>query len=346
MKTVRVLTDKDKAAFNKLASHPVQSWEWGDFRQENGNTVVRVGLFDHSTRGHAQTAGHGKIVEGHQLTIHKLPHTSHKLAMLLKGPLPSIEVIKFLKEFSKGEKIIFVRMEPNTKHTQGRVEYLKRGGAVKGRRFFTPETFVIDLTKSEEDLLKSFRPKTRYNIRLAQRHGVEVSEENSEGAFEKYLALTDQTAKRQNFFAHTDSYHKLMWKHLHKAGVAHLLTAKYKNETLASWILFVWHDTLYYPYGASSEKHKNVMAAKLMMWEAIKFGKKMGLKKFDLWGKEEGRGFTRFKEGYNPEVVEFVGTWDLVVNRKLYRIYKTAETLRWAFLKLPLPLPLPKPQFR
>ncbi|MBI2590780.1 MAG: peptidoglycan bridge formation glycyltransferase FemA/FemB family protein, partial [Candidatus Blackburnbacteria bacterium] len=142
----------------------------------------------------------------------------------------------------------------------------------------------------------------------------------------------------------TARYHKLMWKHLHNLGIAHLLQAKYQGETLVSWIAFVWHDTLYYPYGASSINHKNVMAPNLMMWEAIKFGKSRELKLFDLWGKEEGKGFTRFKEGYNPKVVEFVGTWDLIVSPTLYKIYRTAENLRWKFLKIPLPLP--KPSFR
>lgn len=321
---IKILTDKDRVAFNKLAFHPIQSWEWGEFRQENGNTVVRVGKFV------------GKqLIEGHQLTVHKLPKTNYKAAMLLKGPLPSKEVLEYLKIFAKEEKILFIRLEPNVTHnlTEARI-FLKKEGAVPGRRFFTPETFVIDLTKTDEELLKSFHPKTRYNIKVAIRHRVMVSECTKDKDFEKYLELTEKTAKRQGFFAHTPRYHKLMWKHLKQAGIAHLLTAKYQNETLVSWILFVWKDTLYYPYGASSDLHKNVMAANLQMWEAIRFGKKLGLKSFDLWGKETGVGFTRFKEGYSPEVVEFIGTWDFVINSTLYHIYRVLESIRWKILKL------------
>ena len=264
--------------------------------------------------------------------------------MLLKSSIPSEEMIGFLKKYAHAENIIFYRLEPAVGESPQIELTLKNSGCVPGRRFFTKETFVVDLTKSEEELLKSFHPKTRYNIRVAQRHGVSVSEQNAQEAFDKYLSLTEQTAKRQNFFAHSARYHKLMWKHLHSKGIARLLSAKYKGETLISWVLFVWKDTLYYPYGASSEKYRNVMAANLMMWEAIRFGKRLGLKKFDLWGKETGAGFTRFKEGYNPKVVEFIGTWDLVCNKTLYPIYRAAEEVRWNFLKLPLPLP--KPKFR
>ena len=232
------------------------------------------------------------------------------------------------------------------------INLLRRFGAKMGRPFFTKETFILDLTQSEEELLKSMHPKTRYNIRLAERHGVKVSENNSLQAFERYLELTDETTKRQGFFAHTERYHKLMWETL-KANSsklkannlgAHLLTAEYKGEILATWILFSFKNTLYYPYGASTDKYREVMASYALMWNAIKFGKKLGLKKFDLWGVEKGKGFTRFKEGFAPQKKEFIGTWDIITNLPLYSLYRIAEEIRWFILKLPLPLP--KPRFR
>jgi len=131
-----------------------------------------------------------------------------------------------------------------------------------------------------------------------------------------------------------------MWKFLHtdmieqgEEPIAKLLTARYNGEVITTWILFSWKDFLYYPYGASTDKHKNVMANNLMMWEAIKLGKKLGLTTFDLWGREEGKGFTKFKEGYNPKVVEFLGTWDLVLNPLLYKLYRAAEVVRWTILR-------------
>ena len=83
------------------------------------------------------------------------------------------------------------------------------------------------------------------------------------------------------------------------------------------------------------------MANNLMMWEAIRFGKSLGLTTFDLWGREEGKGFTRFKEGYNPRVVEFLGTWDLVTS-PLYWLYRFAEGIRWSVLRIKSKLVKPK----
>jgi lipid II:glycine glycyltransferase (peptidoglycan interpeptide bridge formation enzyme) len=84
------------------------------------------------------------------------------------------------------------------------------------------------------------------------------------------------------------------------------------------------------------------MASNLMMWEAIKFGKKLGLKKFDMWGsmgpnadiKDHWYGFHRFKEGYGPKLTEFVGSYDFVINKKMYFAYKLLNRIRWVILRL------------
>lgn len=315
----------DKVRFDKVSTHPLQSWAWGQFRQAWGNEVRRFSFG--------------------QITLHKIPFTPYKIGMFIRGPLPDQKMLTELMSFAKQNKVIFIKLEPNVLKNKKTVELLRKNGAVRGKTLFTPTSFRIDLTKSEEELLASFHPKTRYNIRLAQKNGVEGKIDDSEEAFKKYIALTRETVRRQGFYAHSEKYHRLMWEHLNKEGIAHLLVARYKGEIVTTWIVFVWKDFLYYPYGASTDKHKNIMANNLMMWEAIRFGKKMGLMVFDLWGREEGKGFTKFKEGYNPKVVEFLGTWDLIARSFLYRIYRVSETLRWLFLRLLAKLGLSKAGF-
>ncbi len=315
----------NKESFNKLANHPLQTWEWGEFRAAWGNEVLRT--------------NYG------QLTLHKIPYTPYKVGAFIKGPEPNADMLISLKKLGRKNNLIFIKLEPNvavemSNDKSQMINLLKKHGTVPGKTLFTPTTFWVDLTLSEEELLKSFESKTRYNIRYAGRQGVVVKEDNSPEAFKRYLELTDETARRQNFFAHTKRYHELMWKTLHsdmiergEKPIARLMTAKYQGEIITTWILFVWKDFLYYPYGASTDKYKNVMANNLMMWESIKLGKKLGLKTFDLWGREEGKGFTKFKEGYNPKVVEFLGTWDLVINPIFYWPFRMIEKTRWFILK-------------
>ncbi len=302
-----------KNDFNKKATHPLQSWEWGEFREAWGNKVVRLSSF--------------------QIIFSKVPFTNFKIGTVIRGPKITKKDIGEVKNIAKKENAIFVKFEPNLLYNEKLENEIKSFGLVKGRRLFTPTSFWIDLKKSEDELLKTFHPKTRYNTRLAEKQGVEVVEDNSDNAFEEYLKLTKETSKRQGFYAHTEKYHRLMWKFLKPSGIAHLLVAKYRGEIITAWILFAFKDFLYYPYGASTDKYKNVMANNLMMWEAIRLGRSLGLKTFDLWGREEGKGFTKFKEGYNPKVVTFIGTWDLPTSI-LYWPYRLAEEIRWKILKL------------
>jgi lipid II:glycine glycyltransferase (peptidoglycan interpeptide bridge formation enzyme) len=308
-----------------FATHPLQTSAWAEFRREWGNEVLetKYGI----------------------LTLHKLPFTSYKIGMFIKGVTPTKEILSELKKIGSKKNIVFIKLEPNIEKSENLVKLMESFGAVPGKTLFTPTTFWINLAPDEENLMKSFSSKTRYNIRLAEKKGVTVKEDNSDAAFERYLDLTRETINRQGFYAHTEKYHRLMWNILKKAGIAHLLVASYRGEIITTWILFAWKNFLYYPYGASTEKHKEVMANNLMMWEAIKFGKKLGLTTFDLWGREEGKGFTKFKEGYNPKVIEFLGTWDLVINKPIYTIYKLAELVRWKVLRIFTKFGLSKQRF-
>ncbi|OQA93781.1 MAG: Lipid II:glycine glycyltransferase [Microgenomates group bacterium ADurb.Bin219] len=331
---IKELTAKDKEAFNKLVNHPLQSYEWGEFREKLGQKVVRAGIYEKE-----------KLVSAFQLFFHKIPHLPYTVGYFPKGPLPTKEIIKFLKEIGQENKAIFIKLEPNT--VNGKQSTVNRKtmidwGLFPGKPIFTKYTSVIDLSLSEEELLKKMHPKTRYNIRLAEKRGVTAKEDNSPKAFKEYLKLLFETTARQGFYAHSQNFHQAQWQILQPAGISRLLTAGSKDDILAAFLLFVFKDTLYYPYGASTREHKELMAPTLLMWEAIKFGKKLGLKKFDLWGDLEPNpspnhpyyGFHRFKEGFSPKLVEFVGTYDLVINPKLYKLYNLIDKLRWKILRL------------
>ncbi len=323
--------------FDRIATHPLQTWEWGEFRKEWGNIVERFIYTQNKKK---------KVL---QIVFSRIPYTKLTIGTALKCDFLTKEIIQKIKAVAKSKNAIFVKIEPNIrkeeKRAQKQIEILKEEGCAKGKPLFTQQTFWIDLGKTEEELLASFHPKTRYNIRYAQKKGVVIVEDNSKKAFNKYLKLTFETAKRQNFYAHTEKYHRLMWKHLHtnlikqkREPIAHLLVAKHKGKIIVTWIVFVLGKFLYYPYGASDYKYHKLMGSNLMMWEAIKFAKNKKLSFFDLWGKEEGKGFTKFKEGYSPKTLEFIGSWDLIINKKMYYLYKIVDKIRWFFLKKIFPL--------
>ena len=107
-------------------------------------------------------------------------------------------------------------------------------------------------------------------------------------------------------------------------------------------MIFVLKDRLFYPYGATAYEFKQVMAPNLLMWEVIRFGQSLKLKSFDMWGSlgpdakegELGYGFHRFKQGYGGNLIQFVGTYDYILNKDLYNIYNLADKYRWKILRL------------
>jgi lipid II:glycine glycyltransferase (peptidoglycan interpeptide bridge formation enzyme) len=308
-----------------LPRHPLQSHEWGVFRKKTGIEVVDV-------------------ADGFQMTIHPLPKLSYTIGYIPKCDFPDDKILEKLTKIGKEKNCIFIKLEPNILvSTESKLQILNSKYKIQESKhpLFTKYSFHLDLTQSEEDLMKQMKQKTRYNVRIAEKNDVVIKEETSEEAFEKYLALSRETWDRQKFFGHTEKYHRLMWEVLHPAGIAHLLIAYYKDVPLVAWVVFLYKGVLYYPYGASSIRHKEVMASNLMMWAAIKWGKKKGAKLFDMWGslgsepdtKDPWYGFHRFKEGYGARLVEFVGSYDLVINPILYSIYSALHPARQVLLK-------------
>jgi len=265
--------------------------------------------------------------------------------------MPDTTQLKLLREIGNKHNCILIKLEPNVGIEVGKNKskafeqigkFLIENGCQKGRPLFTKYSFQIDLSRSEEELMANMKSKTRYNVRLAIKHGVKVVEDNSLATYERYLKLMEETTKRQSFYAHSLDYHKKMWRQMHKASIAKLLVAKWKNEMLAAWVMFVFNGVSYYPYGASGSKHRKMMASSLLMWEAMRWSKARGLKKFDLWGalgpqpdtKDSWYGFHRFKQGFGGSLVEFVGTYDLVLNERAYKLYKIADNARWKMLRI------------
>lgn len=342
MTALTPVTEKERKLFNSFATHPLQSYEWGEFRKQTGINVVRKILEEH-----------GKPIGSIQLTIHPVPRTSWTIGYLPKGTKPTPALIQALKTIGKEYNCIFIQLEPNIFYEDlAEKELLALGLRHAAHPLFTQYTFQLDLTQSEEELLKNMHSKTRYNIKVAQKHHVEITEETGPAAFETYWKLTEETTKRQGFYAHTKRYHELMWQTLGKKNPegleAHLFVGTYvpdgqtEKVPLVTWVLFTFKDFLYYPYGASSQLYRNVMASNLMMWEAITFGKRHGLKTFDMWGslgenpdtKDPWYGFHRLKMGYGPRLVKFVGSYDLVLQPFLYEGYKLADKVRWLLLRL------------
>ncbi|GIW63702.1 MAG: peptidoglycan bridge formation protein FemAB [Patescibacteria group bacterium] len=305
--------------------HPMQSYYWGQARLKTGVEVVRFAKLTNKN-----------INSVYQMTIHKLPYLNWKLGYLPRHTDLDKELLTFLEGFAKKNNLFLIKLEPYI-FTTDNYQLPKQNNLIKSSIPLFPDwTQMLDLKPTESQLLAKFKSKTRYNIRLAQRKGVVVKEMSDDKGFEIFSRLYFQTCQRQNYKGHNRNYHKAIWNNL-KNKIAHILIAFYMNEPLSAYELFLYKNRLYYPYGGSSYKHRNLMASNLLMWETIRFGKRNKAEIFDLWGSlppdydlnDPWAGFTRFKQGYGTEFVQTIGSWDLVINNLKYQIFKQL----WRFRK-------------
>lgn len=308
----------------------LQSFEWGELQAEEGRRVFRLGFYDNE-----------KMFFSVSLYLYNL-----SLGMkYLYAPRIGIKflsddqlqfVFEEIEKLAKKEGAIFLRLEPRSQLSITNYEL-----RIKKTIAWQPEkTLILDLTRSEDEILKSFHQKTRYNIRLSQRKGVKVRfvEAGDEKAFRDWWKVMEETRGRDGFRLHPRGHYERM------LGVAsenrqvtskksdlffRLLVAEYEGKIIAGNVLGFFGDMATYVHGASSSKHRNVMAPYLLQWVAIQEAKKNGFSSYDMHGIEERYpGVARFKKGFAGEEVEYPGTLDLVYSGLWYNVYKVSRWLR------------------
>lgn len=304
----------------------LQSWEWGAFQEAMGNKVWRLALEDE-----------GEIIAAATFYKVKAPlgfsyFYCPRGPILEQGVNAVMPLFNKIAEIAKEEKVIFFRFEPWRPIMNYDFKEMKVGDwmIVKTKDVQPSETIFLDLTKSEDQLLSEMHQKTRYNIRLAEKKGVEI-ENMGERGFEDFWNLTETTTRRDKFSSHPKDYYQAILKTCPEK--VKLFTAKYEGEVLSAGIWSFFGDTVTYLYGASSDKERSVMSPFLLQWHLITEAKKQGFRYYDFFGISEKKwpGVTRFKRGFGGEEIRYPGTYDVIFSKASYSIYETLRKARKLF---------------
>ncbi len=207
-----------------------------------------------------------------------------------------------------------------------------------------PDTVLLDLTQTEEELLNGMKPKTRYNVRLALKKGVEVRT-GTVADLEQWYVLYRETAIRDRIGIHPYAYYRALFDLTHSYGgespMLSLFLASYEGTLVGGIIVALFKNEAIYLYGASSNQHRNVMASYLLQWEAIKWAKGLGASTYDLFGIPPTEdpthpmvGLYRFKTGFGGRILHRWGSWDYPIHRIPYGIYRQGERLRYWYHKV------------
>lgn len=316
--------------------HLLQSTAWGMLKSAFGWEGLRLAVLSG-----------GEIRAAAQVLFRRFPGFS--LAYVPRGPVVDWEdeaalevLLEGLAWAGRARRSLFLKIEPNWPEEAGFSERLRRLGFLPGRPVQPRSTLVVDLEGTEEALLARMKPKTRYNIRLAGRRGVQVRPAHGPEEVALFYDLLRETARRDAFGIHTRPYYQTAYHLLCERGLGVLLFAEREGEVLAALMAAAWGREAIYLYGASRSRGQEHMPSYLLQWEAMRWARSRGCTRYDLWGipdsvleggdeREERReknirdgmwGVYRFKQGFGGRPLRTVGAYDRPDHPLLYRLYQ------------------------
>lgn len=201
-----------------------------------------------------------------------------------------------------------------------------------------PDTVLVDLAASDEEILGRMKPKTRYNIGVSQRKGVRVFEAGAPGLAAWY-ALYQKTASRHGFVLHgMEHFEAVLAESGAESARTHLLLAEADGEPVAGMVLAVARRRATYLYGASSDSGRDAMASYALQWRAMGLAKAAGALEYDLFGcaprpdaAHPLYGLWRFKTGFGGRLLHRQGCWDYPLDPAAYGAWREQETMSSGF---------------
>ena len=302
-------------------AHLLQTGEWGELKRGFGWEPVRIIT----------------VNAGVQILFRKLP-LGFTIAYIPKlpvnGPQPAIreEFWKEIDDVCREHRSIFLKIEPDAWETDS----ISRSSPdlVPGQNIQPPRTIVINLRRSEDEILAGMKQKCRYNIRLAEKKGVTV---RAWGNLDEFHKMVQITGGRDGFGVHSLEYYRSAYELFHPTGMCELLVAEFEEKPLAALMVFARGRRAWYIYGASNDEERNRMPTYLLQWKAMSWARTMGCEEYDLWGvpdKDEASleeqfenrsdglwGVYRFKRGFGGELKRAAQAMDKVYVPLLYQFY-------------------------
>lgn len=310
----------------------LQSWEWGEVQEKLGNEILRLGIYNDkqlsvialvikikSKRGRFLFIPHGPIFKFHPAS----------------GGTNLKFLISYLIKLAKQENFSFVRIAPIIENNQSNRKIFEDLSFKTAPIYMHAErTWVLDLNKTEQELLNNMRKTTRYLIKRSDRDGVVIEERTGEKAFDDFWRIYKETADREKFIPYSLKYVKSEFEEFSKTNNALFLFGKVEGVYYASALILFTKSSGFYHQGASI--HTKFPVTYRLQWEAILRAKKRGCSLYNFWGiKQEGRtprdwdGLTLFKTGFGGRQIDYVPTQDLVISSKYYLTYLYEKYLAW-----------------
>jgi lipid II:glycine glycyltransferase (peptidoglycan interpeptide bridge formation enzyme) len=316
----------------------LQSWAWGEFHQKLGHPIYRIEFGNGMFQAIVEPAKRGRhlIVPGGPLlkNYFSLPQWQ--------------QAVTLLKEIALKEKCVFIRIRPQAENYDRLSEIAKQIGFLPAPMHLHAQlTRILDLTKTDEELLSEMRKSTRYEIKKSLKMGIRVEQSQDENLIDDFIRLQAETAKREGFvpfskkflleqfreFKVTD-FVELFFVNQLRPGLATAAGPGLSKPICMAFVIFYRGEAVYH-YAASSNEARKIPAAYAIQWAIIQEAKKRSCKTYNLWGdvadekilSHRFAGPSLFKRGFGGKQYAYFPAHDLPLNWK-YWINWVVENLR------------------
>jgi len=314
----------------------LQSWEWGDFNKKMGERVFRFGVY---YNGALIAVSLLLKIQARRGTFLFCPHGPVCFGDGKKSQAGVFEALsKQLVQTGKEENCDFIRISPlftDNEETRTMFRALKFRNAPV--HLMHPElSWILNIQKEEEDILRDMRKNTRYSIRKAKKDGVCVRSGNGGEELDAFWMLYEATFSRQKFTPFSKKYMKEELEVFGKSDMARIFLAEYEGEIISGAFVVFTENSAFYHHGASSQKFQKITASHAVLWRAIQEAKERGCAEFNFWGivpeSEKGHpwhGLSLFKRGFGGFEEKYVHAKDRVLTPKYIATYIIEKIRRY-----------------
>ncbi len=270
--------------------------------------------------------------EGNLVTKHSLPAGGSYL-------LSTRTTISKKWSLPDHSKQWFMRIQPDSEESYANLLTITKSFKHAEAHAIQPrETMYVDLTQSEEELLANMKQKHRYNLKIAQREGVQVEHITKDAvkSLDRFWKLLTATSDRHTFRLHTKAHYASILTNLGEK--ASLAFATHNGKDVAALMLITEGKVATYLHGGSLYEHRSVMAPYLLHWRLMVSLKAKGFTMYDFWGvhTKDGEaikghaseGVSRFKLGFGGIIKHYPPTVDVIFQPLRYSAYKAIQSFR------------------
>lgn len=312
----------------------VQSWQYGEFYRKNGEQFWIFGIYNDEK----ELIGGSLVVSTHAKRGNFL-YLPYGPVLPENNKIDAFKIFtKYLSDFAKKENSYqFIRVSPFLEPTNENLTMFKDSGFRDAPMHILAEnTWILDLTPSEDDLLQAMNKNHRNLIRRCMRDGIKIETSNNKKELDKFRSLYDETAKRHKFHKFSKEYIENEFDVFASNNQASIFNAWLPDGRHdASAIIMYYSNMAAYRHGASLNLDHKTPTSYLIQWEAIKEAKKRGMKWYNFWGiapNDSGKnhpffGITHFKRGFGGFQKDLIHCQDLPLSSR-YWINWTVETIR------------------